>query len=106
MKIKTWYKADEYQDGHYNCILLKDNISHGASTPSYHAMIKDGKIIQVMSGFTRVDDSEIWQPLSNTEMEKILENWVTFIEAKQSLLGLRKVVVASVENDKLKKVWS
>lgn len=103
METETWYKEKEYKIDHYNCIFLRDNISHNVSIPSYHAVVRDGKIIQVMSGFTRVDSFEDCCPLNNPKIEATLDSWITFIEAKEALSGEKDVVV-SIEDNKLKRV--
>lgn len=109
MIVHKWYRAKDHKNmpNSFNCIYLLE-IEEGRLYPkSYHLMIRDGKIIQIMNGQTFIgeDMDEVWFPLEDEKLVEEANKWAAFIEAKNLLREVRKNIIVSIKNNKLNKVW-
>lgn len=99
----TWYRCEDYDKDSFNCILLKD-FKENRIVESYHVMIKEGKMTQIMKGDHHCDRPEVWHLLDDYGLVEKMEKWRDFVEAKSLLSGKNKLIV-SINNNKLSRVW-
>lgn len=99
----TWYRCDEYEKNSFNCVLLKD-YKEGDTVESYHVMVKEGKIVQIMKGHHSCFSPERWYLLDDYSLVEKMEKWKNFTEAKSLLSGKDKLIV-SIKNNRLSRVW-
>lgn len=109
MEAFKWYRARNHKNmpNSFNCIYPIEKPIKGITASSYHLMVKDGKITQIMNGQTYVNEDidDIWYPLEDENIIRKADKWRNFIEAKNILLEVSKKFIISIENDKLKKIW-
>ena len=109
MVIHKWYRAEDHEDmpNSFNCIYLLEVAEKSAIVLSYHLMIKDGEITQIMNGQTHIHDDmdEIWYPLEDEKLIEQANKWIAFIEAKNLLSEIRKRFIVSIKNNRLHKIW-
>lgn len=104
-----WYRAKDHEDmpNSFNCIYLLEVARKRAIVPSYHLMIKNGEITQIMNGPTHIRDNmnETWYPLEDERLIKQANEWIAFIEAKNLLSEINKRFIVSIKNNRLHKIW-
>lgn len=109
MKTFTWYRTSDHPMmlNSFNCIYLIEKPLEGSRVKSYHLMIKDGNIVQIMNGATFIDDDidVTWTLLENEGLIEEANKWITFIKAKNALKEVDKRIIVSIKNNRLNKVW-
>lgn len=93
------YKTKDFKPGTYNCIYVDED-------KYYHSMIRDNKVVQVMKNTkSRHLDLENWIDKVDDNVKIMVENWVLFIEAKSLLMGNKRNIIISIDNDKVVKTY-
>ncbi|MFW6002537.1 MAG: hypothetical protein ACOCQD_04280 [archaeon] len=109
MEVFKWYRSEYHKNmsNSFNCIYLSEEPKGDTLVNSYHLMIKNGEITQIMNGQTHAFDDmkDMWFPLEDENLIEKADKWRNFIEAKNMLLEVSKRFIMSIENNKLKKIW-
>jgi hypothetical protein len=105
-----WYKARDHKNmlNSFNCIyLIEEPTTEKRQVKSYHLMIRDNGITQIMNSSTRLYDdmNATWFPLENKKIIKKANKWIDFIKAKNLLNDTSRRFIISIKNDKLNKIW-
>ena len=69
-------------------------------------MIKDGEIIQIMSTcWNDLRAVELWDVLDNAEIKKSLNDWASFLRARELLSDNHESLIVSIKDNKIKGIW-